>query len=714
MRRLIALAALALAAVAPATARAADAVATPFSGWSWGNPQPQGETLRDLGFAGSVGYAAGDFGTLLKTSNGGLAWQGLATGAGGALQRVRVLNASTVVTGGGCTLRRSDDGGATFAGISPLHGCRVGIASFAFADATTGWALLGNGSVLATDDGGVSWSGRAALPGTTGGARDIWALSGATVVAVAGRSIFRSIDGGATWTTVATPAQPLNGVYFATTTVGYATGDANTLLRTNDGGVTWTPASGAASLAPAADLAASRCAPGHPNLCLFTTRAGDRVLRTTDGGTTLEPVVPYAGRQLHAAAFASPTGAVAVGEGGATAISGNGGRNWAPVGGSLAPSLSRLRVAVTGTVFAPGAAGALARTTNGGADWTRVAVPTPQTLADASFSSASNGFALDSADAVYKTGDGGTHWTALAAAAPADTNAILSPAANVVIALGRFGVARSTGGQFAVDAGRPPLSDYDRAGSGLVLYGQHALLAGDAAAGGLHPLNRPGGPRARIRAVDFLSASRGFVLNRDGRLWTTSNGGRKWSEIATTGSSRASAMAWGDARNGYLAVDRLASSRRAGYVLRTSDGGRTWRPQLVGSAPFRGAGLVATSARVALALGDSDELFETASGGDRGARSTLVIGASVRRIARPTRLTVRGGLTPATVGTRIEVAVRPLYGGAWRTWVARTNAAGRFSVKVRASSSSVIVARWLGDPATSGDGSNAVIVRRGA
>ena len=39
------------------------------SGWQWGNPLPQGNAVRAMSFAGATGYAAGDFGTLLRTTD---------------------------------------------------------------------------------------------------------------------------------------------------------------------------------------------------------------------------------------------------------------------------------------------------------------------------------------------------------------------------------------------------------------------------------------------------------------------------------------------------------------------------------------------------------------------------------------------------------------------------------------------------------------------
>jgi len=45
------------AAVIPAAAGASVQVGS--SGWQWGNPLPQGNTLRSMSFAGNDGYAAG-------------------------------------------------------------------------------------------------------------------------------------------------------------------------------------------------------------------------------------------------------------------------------------------------------------------------------------------------------------------------------------------------------------------------------------------------------------------------------------------------------------------------------------------------------------------------------------------------------------------------------------------------------------------------------
>ena len=115
MRRLrwggtAALAACALAAL-PAAATASVQVGS--SGWQWGNPLPQGNTLRAMSFAGATGYAVGDFGTLLKHDRRrATTWSGLLAGTFTNLTEVQAIDANAVFAGGGCVARRSTDGGA--------------------------------------------------------------------------------------------------------------------------------------------------------------------------------------------------------------------------------------------------------------------------------------------------------------------------------------------------------------------------------------------------------------------------------------------------------------------------------------------------------------------------------------------------------------------------------------------------------------------------
>ncbi|MEO8664690.1 MAG: hypothetical protein ABI462_04260, partial [Ignavibacteria bacterium] len=43
--------------------------------WEWLNPKPQGNTIHTMDFANdNIGYAAGAFGTVIKSTDNGISW----------------------------------------------------------------------------------------------------------------------------------------------------------------------------------------------------------------------------------------------------------------------------------------------------------------------------------------------------------------------------------------------------------------------------------------------------------------------------------------------------------------------------------------------------------------------------------------------------------------------------------------------------------------
>ena len=94
---------IAVAAVAPAAA-SASSVQVGSAKWFWGNPLPQGNTLRDVAFVPgtTIGYAVGDFGTILKTADAGLDWTGLPAGTFTSLKRVQIGSDGSIIAGAGC------------------------------------------------------------------------------------------------------------------------------------------------------------------------------------------------------------------------------------------------------------------------------------------------------------------------------------------------------------------------------------------------------------------------------------------------------------------------------------------------------------------------------------------------------------------------------------------------------------------------------------
>ena len=150
-----------------------------------------------------TGYAAGDFGTLLHTTDGGATWTGLPSGTFTNLTEVQAIDADTVFAGGGCVARRSDDGGTTFKRLAftPVESsCREQLAAGWFVNRRTGYLVLTDGTVLRTDNDGDTFAQKNPLPGHArpGGTRaptDIvsWPTSG--FAATSDGQIFRTVDG---------------------------------------------------------------------------------------------------------------------------------------------------------------------------------------------------------------------------------------------------------------------------------------------------------------------------------------------------------------------------------------------------------------------------------------------------------------------------------------------------------------------------------------
>src|SRR4051812_26712061 len=233
----------------PAAAHAAP-VSVAHAGWTWGSPLPQGDNLSSVAFQGQRGYAVGEFGTMLRSDDGGASWSGVSTGLTEDLDLVRMISPDSVVVAGGGPLRRPDDGGKTFHPLpwtaSDVR-CTAGVASLAFPLPTVGYLLLGNGNVLRSSDSGKTWSRRTAVPGTPAtseasriGPTDIEFTSVDTGFAsTTGGDVFATVDGGSTWTPVLAEPFAVRDLDFPSASVGYAVGASPVAIKTTDGGATW-------------------------------------------------------------------------------------------------------------------------------------------------------------------------------------------------------------------------------------------------------------------------------------------------------------------------------------------------------------------------------------------------------------------------------------------------------------------------------------------
>jgi photosystem II stability/assembly factor-like uncharacterized protein len=722
-RRIFVMTATATAALAAAATAASANVQVGSSAWEWGSPRPQGNTLHATDFRGLTGYAVGDFGTLLKSADGGATWTGLQTGTFTNLSAVQAVDADTVIAGGGCVARRSDDGGVTFKRIAfaPVENtCREPLAALSFPLEQTGFLALHDGTVLLTTDGGTAFAQKSAIPGTSAARGTdvptaLWFTSATTGTATTnGGKIFQTVDAGNSWKLVKDAGRAVLDVTFVDALNGYAVGAGGLFLRTVDGGATWD----AKASGPVRTLTKVRCSTDLQ--CVISTAEGDVLVRTTDGGDTVAHLTPSTDKML-AASFASPTRLVAAGQNGTTVISDDAGTTFAPVGGRLTGVFSTLRAGqASGSAFAAGNDGALAKTVDGGRTWTRANVATSENVIDVAFPTVTIGYALDGTGGLFRTADGGETWKTLDTGTTATPAAVVATSADDVLLVGPLGLRRSTDGGGTFDAVTSKairnltLSGVTRSGSALVTWGATNLALSTDDGATWKTVHRPG-PLTRVRgkrvnrlqvsSAVFLDARSGFIRDGGGRLWKTLNGGRTWTDLPGVGNSVYRGIRFSSKSTGYLiGASGFGDVQQAGVIYRTTDAGRTFAPQIV--APQAISGLAAPGGATDYLMAGDGSLFATTKGGVSGAPSALTITSPRTRYAKRAKITVSGRLSPATGAERVTVSWRPPGSAGWRVVTVKAAANGAFTTSWTVTpGTNTFVAQWAGDFDSAGDGS---------
>jgi photosystem II stability/assembly factor-like uncharacterized protein len=206
--------------------------------------------LQGVFFAdANSGWAVGNSGTIIHSSDGGATWAAQNSGVTSFLSRVQFVSATRGWALGGNVLLSTSDGGAIWTRLSTPSA--VALEGLSFVSATTGWVVGDQQTILKTTDGGATWVAQSgpefgfdfhcvsfvdALHGWIGG--DGFAQS--------------TSDGGATWTrhTLIVPnnfGDPymigLVDARFMSQTTGTLVGgarDGGKIVTTTDGGASWT------------------------------------------------------------------------------------------------------------------------------------------------------------------------------------------------------------------------------------------------------------------------------------------------------------------------------------------------------------------------------------------------------------------------------------------------------------------------------------------
>ena len=197
------------------------------------------------------GWAVGDGGTILATSDGGVTWSAQSSGTTKDLTAVTFIDARRGwavgghskygVVSGPAVILVTSDGGVTWRAQNAGSDDNP-LLAVTFIDANRGWAV-GTSAILATTDGGATWNVQSRRV-------DGWAVTGWGIAFtdanhgwVVGGPFFATSDGGATWGIQLPWPYPDRGagygIAFTDANHGWVACSDGSILATSDGGATW-------------------------------------------------------------------------------------------------------------------------------------------------------------------------------------------------------------------------------------------------------------------------------------------------------------------------------------------------------------------------------------------------------------------------------------------------------------------------------------------
>ncbi len=362
-----------------------------------------------------IGYVADETGQLYKTINGGLTWFNLTTGITTGIRCIYFSDAQTGwFAGVGGILKKTTNAGSTW--TSQTSNTNAVILSFSFISGTTGWFNTPT-LVFKTTDGGATWSNVSTI--TTGIVQlnFIDANTGWVVTQDFSNQIRKTTNGGVTWTTqYFNNVAYMTSVYFVNANTGYACGFYANIIKTTNGGATWTPVNYCAT--KSANLyAASFCTSSADGWMV-----GDygTVTKSTNGGTNFTEQTSGTTTLLTGVSAFSSTTAWFCGIGGVLSKTTDGGVTWVAQTSGVSTILYDIRFNTVSNGLCVGDQGKILRTVNGGTTWTPVTSGTTSALRSVFYASATVVFVAGHGGTLLKSTDGGATWSVLSSGTTAN------------------------------------------------------------------------------------------------------------------------------------------------------------------------------------------------------------------------------------------------------------------------------------------------------
>jgi len=544
------------------------------SGWLFQNPYPTGNGLNGIFFANSLtGYAIGDNGTFIKTTDGGTSWVVINTGHNGVYDFFSCIHFTSpntgYISGGGGgmgtgLILKTTNGGISWASVNP--GAIYPMFGIFFVNDNTGFAAGSFGRVMKTIDAGASWTTQVITGANLGNVF----FPSVSVGFVSGNdsTIYKTTNGGTNWFKIQHAGRSYNGnLFFVNDNTGFCCTYLDGLKKTTNGGSSWFISENNYIWSSVYFI--------NPTTGFICGDNGKVYKTTNTGSNWFNTTYTYVEQGLSDIYFTDSLNGLTVGGEGLIRKSSNGGLNWTTINNNVRDSL--YSVLFAGDIgYTGGGNGTVMKSTNSGLTWVSQSKITSSTIMGLCLFNSDNVLGVGSGRKIIRTTNGGVNW--LSATAGTYSNNLYSVAKvsnTTAIAVGDYGIimkSTNSGANWTNITG-PVTSSLKSVAFTDSLNGTAVGLGGiilktTNSGNNWNQINVADATVNDLNGVSFLNSSTGIAVGNNGTILKTTNGGANWIQKTN--------VTIEDIVSVSFANSVCYATLYSGYVLKSTNLGENW------------------------------------------------------------------------------------------------------------------------------------------